>query len=245
MPVAGKAALVTGGGRGIGVAIAQRLAKDGADVAFTFNRSREGAQAVEREIQAMGRRCVAIQADAADPASARRMVEETVAQFGGIDILVNNAAVANVAPLQELSPEQIQEMLDINLRGVVLACQAVLDFMPAGGRIINIGSALADRSFSTGVATYAMTKAGLAGFTRALAREIGPRDINVNIIHPGNTYSDMNPPGNPKEDYLRSLTALGRYNDAADIAAAVAFLVSDDARQITGAALSVDGGMNA
>ena len=241
----GKKAVVTGGGRGIGTAIVRRLAEEGADIALSYNSTRKGAEEMVGEVHALGRRCVAIHADAAEAGSARVMIDEAVAALGGIDILVNNAGVANVGLLQELGEDEIQQMLDINIRSVVLTCRAALDHLPSGGRIITIGSALADRVFSEGLAPYAMTKAALAGFTRGLAREVGPRGINVNIVHPGSTYSDMNPPGNPRETWLRSLTALNRYNDAADIAATVAFLASDDARQITGTALTVDAGMNA
>lgn len=243
--LAGKRALITGGGRGIGVGIVMRLARDGADIALTYNASRAGAEKVAEEVRAIGRRCVAIRADAAEATSARRIVDECVAELGGLDILVNNAAVANVGLLQELSEDRIQQMLDINIRAVVLTCRAALDHLPQGGRIIMVGSALADRVFAGELAPYAMTKAALAGFTRGLAREVGPRGINVNIVHPGNTYSDMNPPGNPREDSLRALTALNRYNDADDIAAAISYLVSIESRNITGIALTVDGGMNA
>lgn len=241
----GKTALVTGGGRGIGIGIVMQLAKDGADIALTYNASRAGAEKVAEEVQAIGRRCVAIQADAAEASSGRRIVDECIAKLGRLDILVNNAAVANVGLLQDLSEDQIQQMLDINIRAVVLTCRAALEHLPKGGRIVMIGSALADRVFAGGLAPYAMTKAALAGFTRGLAREVGPRGINVNIVHPGNTYSDMNPPGSPQEDSLRALTALDRYNVAEDIASAVSYLVSIEARNITGTALTVDGGMNA
>lgn len=241
----GKRALVTGGGRGIGSAIVKRLAADGADIAFTYHSSGTGAEAVAVEVRALGRQCVAIRSDAADAGAAKQRVDEAAAALGGLDILVNNAGVANVGPLDTLTDAQIQQMLDVNIRAVVLECRAAMAHLPEGGRIVMIGSALGERVFSGGVAPYAMTKAALAGFTRGLARELGPRGITVNIINVGNTHSDMNPPGNPREDYLRSLIAIGRYNEPEDVAAAIAFLVSDDGRQVSGATLAVDGGMNA
>lgn len=241
----GKRALVTGGARGIGLAIVERLAADGADVAFTYHSSASAANDLVARQQAHGGRCIAIQANAATAADAQRAVEEAVAGLGGLDIVVHNAGVANVGPLDTLSEDQIQEMLDVNIRAVVLGCRAAIAHLPDNGRIVMIGSALGERVFSEGLAPYAMTKAALGGLTRGLARELGPRGINVNMINVGSTYSDMNPRGNPREDYLRSLIAIGRFNESADVAAAVAFLASDDARQITGATLAVDGGMNA
>jgi len=209
-----KRVLVTGAGRGIGTAIARRLAAEGASVVLSYNRSAAQAQALAAEICASGGRAHTVMANAAEAGSARRLIQAAVDHMGGLDVLVNNAALIHVAPLQTLNEEQIQEMLDVNLRSVILACRAALDHLPPNGRIITIGSSLAERSFSTGVATYAGTKAGLAGFTRALAREVGPRGINVNMVHPGNTETDMNPVGTPRSDCLRTWPAPWRFSPA-------------------------------
>jgi 3-oxoacyl-[acyl-carrier protein] reductase len=241
----GRKALVTGAGRGIGAAIARRLAADGADVAITFHRSSAKAEALVDELRAEGHRAFAIAADAADPQAIARSTEEAAAALGGLDILVNNAGIAHVGPLGAMTVEQIEEMLAVNLRAVLLGSRAALPLLPEGGAIISIGSTLAERVFQAGLVGYAASKAALVGFTRALARELGPRGITVNLVQPGNTETDMNPKDSPISERLLSLTALHRYNDAADVAAAVAFLASRDARQITGVTLNVDAGMNA
>ncbi|ATN32562.1 oxidoreductase [Rhizobium sp. ACO-34A] len=239
----GKRALVTGGSRGIGAAIAQTLAEHGADVALTFQSSADRATAVVKSIEAHGRRGIAIQADSADPTAIRRAVDEAVKELGGLDILVNNAAIARYETIADFKIEDIDALLAVNVRGTILATQAALPHLGAGGRVITIGSAGADRIVGVTGTVYFMTKSALQSFTRGLAQELGPRDITANLVQPGSTDTDMNPANGEFSDFQRSLIPLGRYGAPADIAVAVAFLASPAARQITGTIVNVDGGL--
>lgn len=241
----GKRALVTGASRGIGRAIALSLAQAGADVVITYEKSADKAQAVADEIVALGRRGAAIQADSANAQAIQQAVTRTVETLGGLDILVNNAGIARGGPLESLSLEDIDALINVNIRGVVIAIQAALPHLPAGGRIINIGSCLANRVASPGIAVYAMTKSALNSLTRGLARDLGPRGITVNLVHPGPTDSDMNPANGEQADSQRQLIAVGHYGQPDDVAAAVTFLASPVAGQISGTGLDVDGGLNA
>lgn len=243
--LAGKRALVTGASRGIGAAIALALAEKGADVAITFERSAERAAEIVRAIEAKGRRALAIQADSADAAAVKRSVDEAAERLGGLDILVNNAGIARGGPMVEMSLADIDAILDVNVRGVVLASQAAIPHLGQAGRIISIGSCLGERVPFGGVTVYSMSKSALLSFTRGLARELGPQGITVNLVQPGSTDTDMNPADGPQADMQRAGTALGHYGKPEDIAAAVAFLASPAARQITGTAITVDGGANA
>ncbi|HAU8266457.1 TPA: 3-oxoacyl-ACP reductase FabG [Kluyvera intermedia] len=243
--LAGKRALVTGASRGLGKAIALSLARAGADVAITFEKSAEKAQAVAEEIRALGRNGVAIQADSASPQAIRAAVASSVEQLGGLDILVNNAGIARGGPLEAMSDEDIDALINVNVRGVVIATQAALAYLPDGGRIINIGSCLANHVPLQGIAVYAMTKSALNSLTRGLARDLGPRGITVNLVHPGPTDSDMNPADGEGAETQRQLIALGHYGKAEDIADAVTFLASPAAKHITGTGIDVDGGLNA
>ncbi|VTP15060.1 3-oxoacyl-[acyl-carrier-protein] reductase FabG [Phytobacter ursingii] len=243
--LAGKRALVTGASRGLGKAIALSLARAGADVAITFEKSAEKAQAVAEEIRALGRNGVAIQADSASPQAIRAAVASSVEQLGGLDILVNNAGIARGGPLEAMSDEDIDALINVNVRGVVIATQAALAYLPDGGRIINIGSCLANHVPLQGIAVYAMTKSALNSLTRGLARDLGPRGITVNMVHPGPTDSDMNPADGEGAETQRQLIALGHYGKAEDIADAVTFLASPAAKHITGTGIDVDGGLNA
>jgi NAD(P)-dependent dehydrogenase (short-subunit alcohol dehydrogenase family) len=240
-----KRALVTGGSRGIGAAIALALAEKGADVAITYERSADRAAEVVRSVEALGRRGLAIQADSADAAAVKRSVDEAVAALGGLDILVNNAGIARGGPVAEVSLADIDALLAVNIRSVVLASQAALAHLPDGGRIVSIGSCLGERVPFGGVTIYSMTKSALLSFTRGLAREVGPRGITVNLVQPGSTDTDMNPANGEQADEQRALSALGHFGQPQDIAAAVAFLSGPGARQITGTTLTVDGGLNA
>lgn len=243
--LAGKRALVTGASRGIGAAIALALAEKGADVAITYERSAERAAEVVRTIEAMGRRAVAIQADSADAAAVKRSVGEAAEDLGGLDILVNNAGIARGGPVAEMSLADIDAILDVNVRSVVLASQAAIPHLTEGGRIISIGSCLGERVPFAGVTVYSMSKSALLSFTRGLARELGPSGITVNLVQPGSTDTDMNPADGAQSDMQRAMIALGHYGKPEDIAAAVAFLASPAARQITGTTITIDGGANA
>jgi 3-oxoacyl-[acyl-carrier protein] reductase len=241
----GRVALVTGGSRGIGAAIAVRLAGAGADVALTYREGRDSAEKVIREIEGLGRRGLALQADSADPAAVRSAVDRTAAELGRLDVLVNNAGVFPYGPFEEVSPEELDRTVAIHVRAAFVAAQAASPHLGEGGRIISIGSNLAERVPHDGIALYSMTKSALTGLTRALARELGPRGITVNVVHPGSTDTDMNPADGPSADDQRSLTALGRFQTADDVAATVAHLAGPGGRTITGAALLVDSGANA
>lgn len=241
----GKRALVTGASRGIGAAIALALAEKGADVAITYERSAERAAELVRAIEAKGRRGFAIQADSADAEAVKRSVDQAAESLGGLDILVNNAGIARGGPVAEQSLADIDALLAVNIRSVILASQAAIGHLPEGGRIVSIGSCLAERVPFPGITVYSMTKSALLAFTRGLARELGPRGITVNLVHPGPTDTDMNPATGEQADGQRAITALGHYGKPEDVAAAVAFLASPGARQITGTGISVDGGTNA
>jgi 3-oxoacyl-[acyl-carrier protein] reductase len=246
MTLKGKRALVTGASRGIGAAIARALATEGADVAITYEKSAAAAAEVVRTIEALGRRAVAIQADSADAAAVQSSVERTVAELGGLDILVNNAGILRLSEVKDMSLEDIDATLNVNVRAPIVASKAAIPHLGQGGRIINIGSFFADRvPGGAGLPVYALSKSALTAFTKGLARELGPRDITVNVVQPGSIDTDMNRADGPFGETLRSLTALGRYGVVEDIADSVAFLASAKARYITGAALTVDGGANA
>jgi 3-oxoacyl-[acyl-carrier protein] reductase len=243
--LAGKKALVTGASRGIGAAIVRRLAAEGADIAFTYQRSAEAAQSLAREIEGLGRKVIALQADSADPAAVQQSVSATVERLGGLDILVNNAGIARGGPLEEMTLEDIDALLNVNIRAVVLASRAAIPHLPRGGRIINIGSNLGERVAYGGVTVYSMTKSALVSLTKGLSRDLGPRGIAVTLVNPGSTDTDMNPAQGPRAEKQRQLISLGHYGKAEDIAAAVAFLAGPDAAHVTGTSITVDGGQNA
>lgn len=245
MDLAGKAALVTGGSRGIGAAIALALAREGADVAITYVSAADKAQAVVAQIQALGRRAVAIRADGADMAEVKAAVEQAAAEFGALDILVNNAGIALMGPLQDVTLDDIDRTLSIHVRASFVAAQAAAKHMGEGGRIINIGSCLAERVAGAEMTLYAMSKAALIGLSKGLAFDLGPRGITANTVHPGPIDTDMNPADGEGADDQRSKLALGHYGNADDIAATVAHLAGPGGRFITGASIAVDGGFAA
>jgi 3-oxoacyl-[acyl-carrier protein] reductase len=238
----GKVALVTGGSRGIGAAIAARLARDGAAVAITYANARQKAAEVVAAIEAAGGQALAIRADSADVAAVKRAVAETVRTLGHLDILVNNAGIIIVAPLDAFSLDDFDRMVAVNVRGVFVAIQEASRHMGAGGRIITIGSVNADRVPFQGGGVYAMTKAAVAGLTRGLARDLGPRGITVNNVQPGPVDTDMNPANGPSAESNKGMIALGRYSQGDEIAAMVAYLASPEAGFVTGASLTIDGG---
>jgi len=241
----GRVALVTGGSRGMGAEIAVRLAEQGADVALTYVRSPEKAEAVVARIAAIGRRGLAIAADNTDAASVEAAVRQTVEAFGRLDILVNNAGIFNAAPIDVLSLADFDETMAINLRAAFVASKAAAPHMGEGGRIISIGSNLAERVPHEGLTIYSASKAALIGLTKGLARDLGPRGITANVVHPGSTDTDMNPAGGPHADDQRGRMAIPRFGEAGDIAELVAWLAGPQSRFVTGAGLTADGGANA
>lgn len=241
----GKVALVTGGSRGLGAAIARRLAAEGAAVVITYSASPAKAQEVVRDIEAAGGRALAVHADAAKPAAVRAAVTQTVAAFGGIDILVNNAGVFAMASIEQFGDEDYDRLIAVSITGVFAATQEASRHLRDGGRIIHIGSVNSDAVPFTGGSVYALTKGAIASFTKGLARDLGPRGITVNNVQPGPVNTDMNPDSGEFADYARGLTALKRYGQPGEIASFVAYLASPEAGFITGANLLADGGFAA
>jgi 3-oxoacyl-[acyl-carrier protein] reductase len=241
----GKVVLVTGGSRGIGAAIAKRLAGEGASVAVTYSKGADAASSVVKEIERGGGRAIAIQADAADADAVRNAVERTVTTLGRLDVLVNNAGTAIPKPFEETTLEEMDRVIDINVRGVFVATQAALKHMKSGSRIIMIGSAVGERVAAPGLVPYAGTKGAVKMFTQALAREIGNRGITVNNVQPGPIDTDLNPAKGDWAVPQKAATALDRYGHVDEVAALVAFIAGPESSYITGANLTVDGGMNA
>jgi 3-oxoacyl-[acyl-carrier protein] reductase len=240
-----KVALVTGASRGIGAAIAQRLAADGASVAITYSKGAAAASAVVQSIERKGGRAIAIQADAEDLAAVARAVEQTVVKFGGLDILVNNAGTAIPKPFEETTAAEIDRVIGINIRGTFAATQAALKHMGSGGRIITIGSCVGERMLTPGLVTYSATKGAIKMFTQGLSREVGKRGITVNNVQPGPIDTELNPASGEWAVPQKAVTALDRYGTVDEVAALVAFVAGPESSYITGANLTVDGGTNA
>src|ERR1700722_11328167 len=240
-----KIALVTGGSRGIGAAIAKRLAADGAAVAITYAKDAEAAAKVVKGIEQAGGKGVAFQADSADAEAVRGAVEKTVAALGGIDVLVNNAGTAIPKKFEDATLEELDRVININFRGVMLATQAALKHMKNGGRIIMIGSCVGERMMTPGLVPYSATKGAVKMFTQGLSREVGSRGITVNNIQPGPIDTDLNPATGDWAVPQLAATALNRYGKVEEVAALVAFVAGPEASYITGANLTVDGGTNA
>jgi 3-oxoacyl-[acyl-carrier protein] reductase len=221
------------------------LAADGANVAITYTKGAEAAASLVKEIERGGGKAIAIQADATDAAASKAAVEKTVANFGQLDVLVNNAGTAIPKSFEETSLEELDRMVDINVRGVFFATQAALKHMKSGGRVIMIGSCVGERNMTPGLAAYSATKGAVKMFTQGLSREVGTRGITVNNIQPGPIDTDLNPAAGDWAAPQKALTALGRYGSVEEVAALVAFVAGPEASYITGANLTVDGGTNA
>ena len=241
----GKTALVTGGSRGIGAAIAKRLAADGARVAITYSKGAEAAASVVKAIEGAGGQAVAIQADSTDPKAVQAAVDKTVSSLGKLDVLVNNAGTAIPKKFEETTLEELDQVIGLNIRGVFIATQAALKQMNDGGRIISIGSCVGERMMTPGLVPYSATKAAIRMFTQGLSREVGDRGITVNNVQPGPIDTDLNPASGDWATPQKAATALNRYGKVEEVAALVAFVASPEASYITGANLTVDGGTNA
>jgi 3-oxoacyl-[acyl-carrier protein] reductase len=241
----GKVALVTGGSRGIGAAIAKRLAADGAAVAITYTKGADAAASVVEAIKSAGGKAIAVQADATAPEQVKPAIDKTVAALGKLDVFVNNAGTAIPKKFEDTTLEELDRVIDINLRGAFVATQAALKHMNEGGRIILIGSCVGERMMTPGLVAYAATKGAIKMFAQGLAREVGDRGITVNNIQPGPIDTDLNPASGDWAAPQKALTALNRYGSVDDVASLVAFVASPDAAYITGASLTVDGGTNA
>lgn len=243
--LAGKVALVTGGSRGLGAAIALRLAQDGAAVALTYTSSPQKADEVVLAIESAGGKALAIRADSADVEAVKHAVVETVNTLGRLDILVNNAGVATMAVIDQFSMEEFDRLVAVNIKGVFVATQSAIRHMGEGGRIIMIGSVNSDSTPSAGLSIYALTKGAIASFTRGLARDLAPRGITVNNIQPGPIDTDLNPADGEFADGLKKIIALGRYGQSDEVAGLVSYLASPEAAFVTGASLKIDGGFTA
>jgi 3-oxoacyl-[acyl-carrier protein] reductase len=243
--LAKKVALVTGGSRGIGAAIAKRLAADGASVAITYAKDASSASAVVKAIEASGGKAVAIQADAADTKAVQGAVEKAVATLGRLDVLVNNAGVVFPKKFEDTTLEELDRVIDINLRGVFVTTQVALKHMNEGGRIIMIGSCVGERMLTPGLTPYSATKGAVKMFTQGLSREVGDRKITVNNVQPGPIDTDLNPAAGDWAVPQKAVTALGRFGTVDEVAALVSFVASPESSYITGANLTVDGGTNA
>ncbi|KXF53614.1 oxidoreductase [Rhodococcus sp. SC4] len=243
--LSGRVALVTGGARGIGAGVVEKLVSEGASVVFTYVGAHAAATALTERLSRPGGEVAAVQADSANEEAIVRAIDETVQRFGRLDILVNNAGGGTFGNLDEMALSEIDTMIDVNIRGLVLATRHCIPHLDAGGRIVNIGSISAERAPFPGASIYGMTKGAVASFTRGLSRELGPRGITVNNVQPGPIATEANPADGPDADYLRSLISVGRFGRVEDVASLVAFLAGSGGEHITGASITIDGGFAA
>jgi 3-oxoacyl-[acyl-carrier protein] reductase len=240
-----KVAFITGGSRGIGAAIGNRFAAEGTNVVFTYAKSINKAKAQEEKLKAYGVKSLAIQVDSADASALQNAILSTIKEFGSIDILINNAGICPSGDFGAITLKDFDQIMDINVKAVFAASHAVVKSMAEGGRIISIGSNLGDIAVTGDTILYSMSKSALQGFTKGLARALGPKKITVNLVQPGPIDTEMNPADAPHADFLRSRMALPEYGTGDDIAGLVVFLASNDGKYITGSTLTIDGGMNA
>jgi 3-oxoacyl-[acyl-carrier protein] reductase len=245
MRLKNKVAFITGGSRGIGAAITARLANEGARVAFTYNNSDERAQVIKKEIENNGGQALAIKADSGDPVALTSAISMVVSEWGSIDILVSNAGVFIGGTIDQATINDFNQTVSVNVQSVFVAAREVLLHMKDGGRIITIGSNMADRVSMAGASLYGMSKSALIGLTKGMARDLGPKKITANLVQPGPTNTDMNPEDGPTASMQIAMTALSHYGKPGDIAGLVAFLASEESGFITGTAITIDGGTNA
>lgn len=240
-----KIAIVTGGTRGIGAAITRKLAAEGATVVFTYHNSVEKAKELAAEISKNGGVAIPLVADSANIADLQTVIEYTAKEYGRIDILINNAGIYIGKPFEDYTLQDYELTMDIHVRAVFMGSQKAVKYMPQGGRIISIGSNMAENSMGPQTTLYTMSKSALQGFTRGLARDLGPQKITVNLVQPGPTNTDMNPDGTERAEARKARIAIGEYGNPEDIANTVAFLAGEESRFITGSFITVDGGLNA
>lgn len=240
-----RVAVVTGGSRGIGAAIARTLAQDGFDIVFSYARNQAAAEQVAEAVRALGRRALAVQADGGSVDDNQRLIAEAVGQFGRIDVLVCNAGIYPYGVIEEVGVEDIERVLNLNVRAAMIETMEASRHMSAGGRIVLMGSAFGARVPIFGISLYAASKAALRGFAQGVARDLGPKGITINVVEPGPIETDLNPAAGEAAETLKRFVATGEYGQPQNIADMVAFLVSPKAAFITGAALPVDGGMEA
>ena len=241
----GKTVLVTGGSRGIGASSAYQLADAGANIAITYSTSAEEAEEEVSRLEGLSIEARAYQADASKPESLPEVVDQIINDLGDIEILVNNAGTFAGGMIGEIDYKEYRRIMSINVDAVFTTTQAVLKSMPNGGRIINIGSVLGERATTAGLSVYNASKFAVAGLTRSWAKDLAPRNILVNVVQPGPIATVMNPDDGQNSDFMRELTALGRYGQPHEVASLVAFLAGPEATYITGATINVDGGWNA
>lgn len=242
--LANKIAFVTGGSRGMGAAIVTRLAREGATVIFTYVKGAAAANTLVTSLQEEGLEVSARSADSADPVSLTHTINEVAAAYGRIDILVSNAGIFISKTFGDYTLEDYEATMAVNTRAVFVGTQAAIKHMPTGGRVITIGSCMADRVVGSHGTLYSMSKSALTAFNKGLARDLGNRGITTNLVQPGPVDTDMNPADGPHSDILRQHIALGQYGTATDVANLVAFLASPDSAYITGTSLTIDGGVN-
>lgn len=239
-----KIAFVTGGSRGIGQGIVRKLVSEGAGVAFTYNNSEDSANQLVQELSTSTVKVIAIKADSGDASSIASAIKEAYGNFGQLDILVNNAGIAILAPLSNITIDDFDRTIAVNVKAVFVSMQTGAELLNEGGRIINIGSTAADKNGFPGTSIYAMSKAAVASLTRGVARDLGPRGITVNNIQPGPIATDMNPEDSEFANMLKTTMALGHYGTTSDIAELVAFLASPASKFITGTSINIDGGLS-